>query len=240
MTSQGPSIIIMIFWKVSHISTNECHLAIESRYGKNNPIFSETSKKKGQAVLKLSHSTKRHSDKKRASRYSDLSTNSRSSLNNTFSIKKQLTPKKWNASKNKLKWYWIDSEKRVSRSHSRRSSKRKLSNIELLNNKATNLVEKSVYKPLFQMTPNRTMNARRNYDMTGYMTDQPKLRVKVKSGSKARHKPAPAPMNRSRSVKKRVLVPSKRRAQPRSYSSSFHNSVSNFMKAPMHINTATL
>lgn len=52
-------------------------LEIDSKYGKDNPIYTESSKKKGEAILKLSHSTHKQGG------YSDLSTNSRSSAQNT-------------------------------------------------------------------------------------------------------------------------------------------------------------
>jgi hypothetical protein len=61
------------------------HIAIDSMYGKNNPIYAESSKKKGESILKLSYSVHKPTG------YSDLSTNSRSSVNNIFVKKRKLT-----------------------------------------------------------------------------------------------------------------------------------------------------
>jgi hypothetical protein len=72
------------------------HIAIDSMYGKNNPIYAESSKKKGESILKLSHSVHKPTG------YSDLSTNSRSSVNNIFVKKRKLTPSR-SSSDHKLK-----------------------------------------------------------------------------------------------------------------------------------------
>lgn len=185
------------------------HLAIETRYGKNNPIYVETSKKKGQTIIKLSHSTKRPTG------YSDLSTNSRSSLNNPLS--------KRSLSSNRLKDYLLDSEKRFSRT----SSKRKLSDFEMLNQKATLLIEKAVYKPLFQIGPIQSRSVPRSREPSGYLSDhqKPKLRSSIKIKKKG---PPLAPNARIKTDLKRTLVPSKKRTQKR------YNSASNSRPTSYH------
>jgi hypothetical protein len=74
-------------------------LAIDEKYGKNNPIYLESSRKKGEAILHLTHSISKQPG------YSDLSTNSRSSLNNTFLKLKPGSCSKRLNSKQKLKRY---------------------------------------------------------------------------------------------------------------------------------------
>jgi hypothetical protein len=130
-------------------------IAIDSKYGKANPIYSESSRKKGEAILKLTHSTHKPLG------YSDLSTNSRSSLNNTFIRKQKLDASKHSTSKQKLKRYATDSTVR--------STKRKKSTIDInmLNKQATLLIERSIHKNRVESTPTRKITIDQKLDLSG-------------------------------------------------------------------------
>lgn len=94
--------------------------------------------------------------------YSDLSTNSRSSLNNTFVKKRQLTPSEKGVSNDKLK-------RLVNAIPHRKSTNRinKTEDFESINRQATLLIERSVNNSRYQVTPNRRLNIENTLDLSG-------------------------------------------------------------------------
>lgn len=105
--------------------------------------------------------------------YSDLSTNSRSSLNNTIIKKRQLTPSKRSNSQNKLKHFVVESSKKKATKKIRR-----LNNFDLLNKQATLLIERSINKNRMQMTPKRVLNVDNRLDLSGISLSNIKNKVK--------------------------------------------------------------
>ncbi|CAI2383541.1 unnamed protein product [Moneuplotes crassus] len=144
---------------------------IDVKYGKNNPIYDECSKKKGAAILKLSHSTNKQSG------YSDLSTNSRSSMNNT-SIKKRLVSPSGSSSRKKLRRYPTD----TTYNSSRRKTK-KMEDFDKLNKEATRLIERSICKNLnkhrTEITPQREIPVSKRLDLSNSKVRKLKLKKSV-------------------------------------------------------------
>eukprot|EP00344_Euplotes_crassus_P007319 CAMPEP_0196998816 /NCGR_PEP_ID=MMETSP1380-20130617/4111_1 /TAXON_ID=5936 /ORGANISM="Euplotes crassus, Strain CT5" /LENGTH=224 /DNA_ID=CAMNT_0042415515 /DNA_START=434 /DNA_END=1108 /DNA_ORIENTATION=- len=146
--------LVKIYWMQAHLleikadhlgSINVINVImkeIDTKYGKNNPIYIESSKKKGEAILKLSHSTNKNGG------YSDLSTNSRSSMNNT-SIKKRLISPSSSSSRKRLRRFPTDTtlmNKVKMRSSSSRRKSSKMRDFDKLNKEATRLIERSIIK----------------------------------------------------------------------------------------------
>lgn len=142
-------------------------IAIDSMYGKSNPIYNESSKKKGEAILRLSHSVHKPTG------YSDLSTNSRSSVNNILTKKRKLTPSVTSSFDYNLKKQMTDSFRNSS---TRRSKKN--SNFERLNKHATLLIERSINKSRYQMTPNRVISFENQLDLTEAKLPRPRYKIK--------------------------------------------------------------
>lgn len=144
-------------------------IEINEKYGKSNPIYTESSFKKGESILKLSHSTLKPIGE------SDLSTNSRSSLNNTFT-KKQLFSKSKVSLNHKLKKYSIKISSQSSRGKGIRMDK-----FEKFNKEATRLIERSIIKNRLEMTPHREFSKIQKLDLSGAQIAKSKIKQRKNS-----------------------------------------------------------
>lgn len=210
-------------------------LAIDAKYGKNNPIYAESSKKKSEAILNLTHSVHK------PGWYSDLSTNSRSSVNNTFYKKRQLTPSKSSLSDKLFKGSKSFSTRK------RSTKKRKIAeNYDLLNRQATFLIERSIVKPIVNMGPKRKVSLNRKLDLSGAFLEQPVSRFTISKNIKRVRPNLPLRVGSAKTRKRSLNLGNSKAKQPASLQNSMDTSesykyetISHFYPNPLLYQTPT-